>query len=168
MSSEQELEEVRRLKGEKNQIKNTIKEFNTVEKPLKLLKKLIDRGIFSKKNAASEIAEFLHRYNKRLNHVNIGVLIGDYDPLAIEVRDIFIEKMGFKGHLVDEGLRILLRYFTIPGESQVVERIIDCFSKAYFHQNAETAFHHSDAVYSFSYLLMMLQTNLHNPQVQES
>lgn len=76
--------------------------------------------------------------------------------------------MKFKNHLVDEGMRILLAHFTIPGESQVVDRIIDSFSKEYFHQNeGQEVFKHSDAVFSFSYLLMMLQTNLHNPQVTE-
>lgn len=73
--------------------------------------------------------------------------------------------MKFHHNLIDEGLRILLKSFTIPGESQVIERIIDCFSKEYFNQNTETVFNNSDAVYSFSYLLMMLQTNLHSPQV---
>ena len=103
--------------------------------------------------------------------MNVGQLIGDWDPLAISIRDHFIGQLDFKGHLVDEGLRILLGHFTIPGESQVVERIIECFSNIYYRQNKEfdkeEVFHHSDAVYSFSYLLMMLQTNLHNPQVVE-
>ena len=75
--------------------------------------------------------------------------------------------MKFHGNLVDEGMRIVLKSFTIPGESQVIERIIDCFSKEYFNQNPETVFTSSDAVYTFSYLLMMLQTNLHSPQVVE-
>lgn len=70
--------------------------------------------------------------------------------------------------MIDEGIRKLLKHFTIPGESQVVDRIIDTFSKIFYEQNREdNIFHHSDAVYSFSYLLMMLQTNLHNPQVIE-
>ena len=70
--------------------------------------------------------------------------------------------------MIDEGIRKLLKYFTIPGESQVVERIIDCFSKIFYEQNREeNIYHHSDSVFSFSYLLMMLQTNLHNPQVIE-
>jgi Sec7-like guanine-nucleotide exchange factor len=63
-------------------------------------------------------------------------------------------------------MRILLAHFTIPGEAQIVDRIIDSFSKEYFNQNSEqSVFKHSDGVFSFSYLLMMLQTNLHNPQV---
>lgn len=31
--------------------------------------------------------------------------------------------------MIDEGIRILLQHFTIPGESQIVDRIIDSFSK---------------------------------------
>ena len=67
--------------------------------------------------------------------MNVGQLIGDWDPLAISIRDHFIGQLDFKGHLVDEGLRILLSHFTIPGESQVVERIIECFSNIYYRQN---------------------------------
>jgi brefeldin A-inhibited guanine nucleotide-exchange protein len=63
-------------------------------------------------------------------------------------------------------MRIMLKKFTLPGESQVVERIIETFGITYFDQNKDnTAFANSDAVYAFSYLLMMLQSNLHNPQV---
>ena len=63
-------------------------------------------------------------------------------------------------------MRVLLRQFTLPGESQVVERIVETFGVTYFGQNREGGiFLNSDAVYSFSYLLMMLQSNLHNPQV---
>jgi len=65
-------------------------------------------------------------------------------------------------------MRFLLKHFTLPGESQVVERIIETFGITYFNQNRDgTVFVNSDAVYSFSYLLMMLQSNLHNPQVIE-
>lgn len=114
------------------------------------------------------IAEWIHKNIKRLSFVNIGLLIGDHDPLGISIRDEYIHQMDFKNELLDEGMRILLAHFTIPGESQVVDRIIDSFSKEYFHQNhGQEVFNHSDGVFSFSYLLMMLQTNLHNPQVIE-
>ena len=83
----------------------------------------------------ASIASFLHKNLKRLSFVNVGVLIGGYDPFEIAIRDEFIGQMDFRGFLVDEGLRILLRHFTIPGESQVVERIIECFSNLYYQQN---------------------------------
>ena len=34
--------------------------------------------------------------------------------------------------MIDDGIRKLLKYFTIPGESQVVDRLIDCFSKQFY------------------------------------
>ena len=69
---------------------------------------------------------------------------------------------------MDEAMRIMLKKFTLPGESQVVERIIETFGITYFEQNKEnTVFFQSDSVFAFSYLLMMLQSNLHNPQVVE-
>jgi Sec7-like guanine-nucleotide exchange factor len=74
--------------------------------------------------------------------------------------------MDFRGLPLDEAMRVMLKKFMLPGESQVVERIIETFGITYFEQNKEdTVFVHSDSVYAFSYLLMMLQSNLHNPQV---
>lgn len=67
---------------------------------------------------------------------------------------------------IDEGMRSLLKHFTLPGESQVVERIVETFGITYFNQNKDGGvLVNSDAVYSLSYLIMMLQSNLHNPQV---
>jgi brefeldin A-inhibited guanine nucleotide-exchange protein len=68
---------------------------------------------------------------------------------------------------VDLGLRLLLDHFTMPGEAQQVDRIIDSFSKSFYRDNSKSVFIEYGPVYSLSFLLMMLQTNLHNPQVHE-
>ena len=78
------------------------------------------------------MSNFLHQNIKKLSPTNVGVLIGDVDPFAQQIRDHYIRSMRFQEELVDEGLRILLSHFTIPGESQVVERIIDSFSSHFF------------------------------------
>lgn len=96
------------------------------------------------------------------------MLIGDIDEFAGQIRRCFIEDIHFANLPIDEGMRVLLKHFTLPGESQVVERIIEAFGVAFFKQNEiGGTLVNSDAVYSFSYLLMMLQSNLHNPQVIE-
>lgn len=48
----------------------------------------------------------------------------------------------------------------------MVQRIIETFGITYFDQNRlGGVFANSDAVFSLSYLIMMLQSNLHNPTV---
>jgi brefeldin A-inhibited guanine nucleotide-exchange protein len=46
-----------------------------------------------------------------------------------------------------------------------VDRIIDAFSIKFHKDNSNNVFASGGAVYSLSYLMMMLQTNLHSPQV---
>lgn len=53
----------------------------------------------------------------------------------MKIRDEFIKLINFNNLMIDEGIRKLLKHFTIPGESQVVERIIDSFSKIFYEQN---------------------------------
>ena len=80
--------------------------------------------------------------------------------------DSFIELISFHKMDIDEGMRHLLDHFTLPSESQQVSRIIESFGNKFYKDNkAEGIFASSSAVYSLSYLLMMLQSNLHNPQV---
>jgi Sec7-like guanine-nucleotide exchange factor len=54
----------------------------------------------------------------------VGQLIGDIDEFAGHIRRHYIGTIRFEGLQIDEGLRVLLRHFTLPGESQVVERIV--------------------------------------------
>jgi brefeldin A-inhibited guanine nucleotide-exchange protein len=129
-----------------------------------VVKKLVEEGILPAD--AEHIAKFLIANLKRLNPTNVGVLIGDIDEFAGQIRREFIGQITFAGVPIDEGLRVLLKHFTLPGESQVVERIVETFGITYHGQNRQGGvLANSDAVYSLSYLLMMLQSNLHNPQV---
>lgn len=153
-------------KNEMNALKAIFTRFNETEKPLKAINKLIKEGLLPPD--AEAISRFIHEHLKQLNPTNVGVLIGDLDDFAKEIRSHYIGSVDFGRLDIDEAMRVLLKKFTLPGESQVVERIIDTFGVTYFGQNREgSVFLNSDAVYSFSYLLMMLQSNLHNPQVLE-
>lgn len=66
---------------------------------------------------------------------------------------------------VDDALRVLLFYFSLPGESQQIERIVTVFSEEYCNQNPETLC--GNSVYLVAYALIMLQTDQHNPNVQK-
>jgi Sec7-like guanine-nucleotide exchange factor len=93
-------------------LKNVIKNFNEAEKPIKVVKKLIAERYFH--NDPKHISQWLHMHLKKLNFVNLGQLIGDCDPLSIQICDEFIHILNLKDVQVDEALRILFAHFT-PG-----------------------------------------------------
>ena len=62
-------------------------------------------------------------------------------------------------------MRILLEGFRLPGEAQQIERIMDVFSANYF-ATKPTEIATQDATLVLSYSIIMLNTDLHNPQVK--
>ena len=52
----------------------------------------------------------------------------------------------------------------LPGESQKIARIIEHFAEQYFAQEPGPLAN-ADTVYILSYAIIMLNTDLHNPQV---
>jgi Sec7-like guanine-nucleotide exchange factor len=62
-------------------------------------------------------------------------------------------------------MRVFLSSFLMRGESQVIDRILECFSNTYFDTNASgTVFVSKNALYIFVYAITMLQSNLHNKE----
>lgn len=94
-------------------------------------------------------------------------MIGGHTDINKTVLNSFSQIIDFSNMEIDGGLRHLLDHFTIPGEGQQVDRIIESFSIKFYQDNPGSVFASNNPVYSLSYLMMMLQTNLHNPQVQD-
>ena len=90
---------------------------------------------------------------------------------------------------IDFALREVLESFRLPGESQLIERIMEAFAHHYFQQNAEEGgqfqwdsrfdcrftymyilgvFANEDAVFVLSYSVIMLNTDQHNRQIRVS
>lgn len=135
---------------------------------------LVERG-FIEGNTNSAIAKFLFENNARINKKQSGLLL--CNPNKIDLLTCFIDNFEFKGLRVDEAIRILLTKFRLPGESQQIERIIEVFSKKYVEKQQyveplyldemENVQPDADSVFVLSYSIIMLNTDLHNPQVKE-
>lgn len=93
----------------------------------------------------------------------MGELFGGSADFNQQVFSIYVDMMNFRQQKIDEALRNLLEYFTLPGESQEIDRIMQKFASKYVSDNPNI-FNSAQAAYTLSYLLMMLQTDLHNPQ----
>jgi len=116
-----------------------------------------------KLSSAIQIAEFLLKHND-VHKDRIGEYLGGHEPVQQEVLSAFTEALSFARLNLEQALRFYLSKFTLPGESQQVDRVMQIFSAKFAKDNPESL---SAAVaYTLGYLLIVLQTDLHNPQVQ--
>ncbi|KAG6819604.1 hypothetical protein H0H93_010328 [Arthromyces matolae] len=95
-------------------------------------------------------------------------LLGDYisKPDNVELLKAFIGLFDFHKKPIADALRELLESFRLPGEAQQIARITEMFASAYFASGPEEI-KSEDAVYVLAYSVIMLNTDLHNPQVRK-
>ncbi|KAH3900504.1 uncharacterized protein SCDLUD_003490 [Saccharomycodes ludwigii] len=149
------------------------------EKPKKGLPLLLSNGFIENDNEET-IAKFLYENKGRLNKKTIGEYVAD--PKNISLLKHFISNFNFQGLRVDEAIRVLLTKFRLPGESQQIERIVESFAAKYvedqkYDSDRETINEveddyatvqpDADSVFILSYSIIMLNTDLHNPQVKK-
>ncbi|CAG8495510.1 3078_t:CDS:10 [Funneliformis caledonium] len=110
----------------------------------------------------TSLASFL-KSTPRLNKQ----LLGDYlsKPANIDILKAFVRLFDFEGKRVDEALREMLESFRLPGEAQQIERIMETFSVTYF-ETGPTEIETQTATFVLAYSIIMLNTDLHNPQVR--
>ncbi|KAF7684495.1 Cytohesin-4 [Astathelohania contejeani] len=100
----------------------------------------------------------LLRYSPLTNLTTLGKLISKENNE--DLLEIFLSTFNFIGMDILDALRQLLVTFVLPGESQVIVRILENFSMAVGGKQNYKPF------YILSYSLIMLNTNLHNPNVR--
>ncbi|KAI8618119.1 hypothetical protein BC830DRAFT_1110414 [Chytriomyces sp. MP71] len=98
-------------------------------------------------------------------------LIGEYIAKRgnEDILKTFISLYNFKGKRLDEGLRLLLESFRLPGEAQLIERVVENFAEGYFHAMEDTQDHHiadQSSAFVLAFSIILLNTDQHNPQVR--
>jgi Sec7-like guanine-nucleotide exchange factor len=76
-----------------------------------------------------------------------------------------LSTFDFSGYEIDDMMRIVLNSFSLPKETQMIDRIIGDVAKrlvGLYGLNNDTE------SYQYFYLLLMVQTTNHNPNVRES
>lgn len=64
-------------------------------------------------------------------------------------------------------LRRVLQTFRLAGvESQAVTRILEGFGEVFYQQDASKLFVDSEEAYEMAYLMIVMQTTLHNPNIK--
>ena len=114
---------------------------------------------------AKGIVKFL-RYTSSLKKKNIGDFLGENTELSIKTLKYFGESFDFKNVHIIQALRIFLSTFQLPTEGQKIDRVLESFASKYYNDN-NTLFANANCAFYLAYAIMILQTELHNPNVKE-
>ncbi|RUS76389.1 hypothetical protein EGW08_015840 [Elysia chlorotica] len=150
------------LKQQKEVMEVGIELFN--KKPLKGIQYLQEQQMVGK--LPEDIAEFFHN-EERLDRTVVGDFLGENEKLHKEVMYAYIDHMNFVDMDIVSALRKFLSGFRLPGESQKIDRLMEKFASRYYECNQQLEiFASADTAYVLAFSVIMLTTDLHNPQVK--
>jgi hypothetical protein len=131
---------------------------------------LSDKEKFDADTQTNYISFFI-KYMPEINKSKVGEIFADRSEQNQKLFDEFLKTFNFNGKDIVDSMREFLFSFKLNGESQIIDRIITKFSLKYFTDNKlsqiKLLFDHEDSAYYLSYNIIMLNTNLHNPNVKD-
>ena len=160
-SAEPEIDEIINIKQRKKLFNAGSELFN--QKPKKGIQFLQEQGLFEEGDWPG-IAQWL-RTNPLLSKKQIGEYIADRkNPDLLQA---YVNTFDFSNNRIDEGLRMYLNAFRLPGEAPVIQRILEAFSPAWHEANG-CCFKDNDSVVVLAYAVIMLNTDQHNDNVAKN
>ncbi|KAE9962249.1 hypothetical protein BLS_000590 [Venturia inaequalis] len=126
---------------------------------------LASHGVISSVDDPKAIAQFIQG-SSRLDKKVLGDFISKGSNEKILVA--FLEAFDFQGKTVEESLREVLYTFRLPGESQLIERIVVEFAKKYIKDGNHDNIANEDAIFVLTYAIIMLNTDQFNPNVKDA
>lgn len=109
-----------------------------------------------------QIAAFLQS-DPRLDKAKIGEYIGG--PKHIPVLEAFVKSFDFRAAHIEDALRQFLAAFRLPGEAQIIQRILELFGAHWFASyEGERVVASADVAFVLSYAIIILNVDLHNPK----
>ncbi|KAJ6144511.1 hypothetical protein N7470_008406 [Penicillium chermesinum] len=124
---------------------------------------LAGHGIIEDAKNPAQVARFL-KGTTRLSKKVLGEYISKRNNE--ELLGAFVDLLDFSGRNVVEALRELLSSFRLPGESQLIERIVTTFAEHYTEKAKPEGIADKDALYILTYAIIMLNTELYNPNMK--
>ena len=112
-----------------------------------------------------EIAKFLATTDKLDKHV-LGNFLGKDNDYSIAMLNKFASLFHYEGVPFDIALRTFTNRFAMPGESQMIYRILERFSVYYWQANQAASGLDKDKALILSYALIMLNVDLHSNRVK--
>lgn len=157
-TSSNEQDEIDEIMEEEDALIEIIYLFNS--NPKANIVKFCD--FFGKKATPENIAELLYK-TKGL----VGNVIGDY--LSRKENEVilkaYFKQLNLKTDFISAMRTSLGGPLYLPGEAQMIDRVVQAFSECYIQQNPGS-FSVTENAYVLSFALIMLNSDLHNPNVQ--
>ncbi|KAI5952754.1 SEC7 [Candida jiufengensis] len=155
------IEQFENQKQRKKALLEGIKQFN--QKAKKGVSYFINNGFISSDSPA-DIARFLLETDG-LDKAVIGEYLGDGDEKNIAIMHAFVDQMEFDNAEFVDAMRKFLQSFRLPGEAQKIDRFMLKFAERYTMGNPNL-FANADTAYVLGYSVIMLNTDLHSPQIK--
>lgn len=112
---------------------------------------------------AIECAHFM-RATPQLSKSALGEYLSERHDFESAVLKSYVGSFEFVGQEIDMALRMFLQAFRLPGEAQKIDRLMEAFAGALFAANPEP-FANADAAYVLAFAIIMLNTDLHSPNI---
>jgi golgi-specific brefeldin A-resistance guanine nucleotide exchange factor 1 len=185
-----DLQVLRQRKLKKQRLRLAAEKFN--DKPLKSewIKFALELGILQPYSNASpkhdsktesppladakSVAKFL-KNTPGLGKTQVGEYLSkgppDIYPFHAEVLKAYVATFDFSGKYssFDKALRTFLGHFRLPGEAQCIDRLMEAFAgKLFEHLGPGRPFKSADAAFILAFSTIMLNTDLHNPQIPDN
>ena len=146
-------------------IQNAVDKFNIkISTGLLYLKKKKMIDCSNPDKEARDIMNFL-RNTPGLKKEYIGEYLGDNSEMSLKVLKYFAQSFDFEGFHIVQALRLYLSTFQLPGEGQKIDRILENFAAKYHNDNPDL-YATADTAYYLAFAIILLQTELHNPNVK--
>jgi hypothetical protein len=110
----------------------------------------------------ARIARIFHA-DKRISKLKMGEFFSNPSDFNQKVLEEFLALESFIELKLDDALRKLFYRFELPSEGQQIDRILNVFALKYHLDNPRMI--SASCAYGLSFLLMMLQSEWHNPNV---
>eukprot|EP01091_Cochliopodium_minus_P017461 TRINITY_DN6852_c0_g1_i2.p1 TRINITY_DN6852_c0_g1~~TRINITY_DN6852_c0_g1_i2.p1 ORF type:complete len:421 (-),score=81.36 TRINITY_DN6852_c0_g1_i2:114-1376(-) len=149
---------------ESSDFKECLETFN--KSPKKGIQLLLERKFISSIENSVDIGKLLFQNKNLLDPKQLAEFMTNKENYEILLT--FVNHLNFWGLDIDMALRRLLFSFSLPGESQRIDRVVETFSKHFFSQNEQfSEFSCDSSIYTLSFSLIMLNTDLHSKNVKK-
>ncbi|KAI8326091.1 hypothetical protein GQ54DRAFT_307826 [Martensiomyces pterosporus] len=115
---------------------------------------------------SEEIRRQLRYVEALVPATELGTVLAKGDSEHKDLLDAYMRRFDFHQQPIDFALRQLFQQLHLPKESQQIDRVITSFAECYDACNTGL-FYSSDVVYSYTFAILLLHTDAHNPKVRQ-
>lgn len=115
-------------------------------------------------NSEEQIALFFHKHKANLDLEAVGAYLGGKENSS--VLGYFTAQMDFAGKSYTGSMREYFSTFSLPGESQQIDRIMESFGNRFHEQNPGT-FKSADTAFVLAFSTVMLGTDAHSTSIKQ-